>query len=109
MAQASNVIAFPGSEKITFEALKIDADKIIAKYDEHRHFVFVAIQMLSKSPAALKKSCADIERGRFNGLGRDAVANLISDFEEISKDFHALSEMLDSSAARLTAAHRGLV
>lgn len=108
MAQASNVIAFPGSEKIAFKALKIDAKKILTKYDEHRHFVYVAVELLSKSPAALKKSCARIAEAG-SAIEVDAVERLITDFEELSKDFHALGEMLDSSAARLTAAHRGLV
>lgn len=98
---AAQIIAFPLPEKITFRPLKISAGQVIDCYDHHRGPVFLAVNLLSKTPADLKEECG--------AAGGDKIPSLISEFEAMSRDFRALSEMLDSSAARLSAAHRGLV
>lgn len=104
MAQAAQIIPFP-SNKLTFKAIKIDVDKVIAGYDRNRPYVAIAVKFLTLTPAKLKQSVSRMQKD----LKDEPVTRLIADFESLSKDYAAMSEMLDTAAARLTAGHRNLI
>lgn len=111
VAQAANVIAFP-TNKLSFKALKIDAKAVIGKYDGHRQYVAFALALLSKTPAKLKKDINRLSKTIEGGqtvLKGDVVGGLISDFENMTKDYLGLAEIMDAAAARLIAAQRGLI
>src|SRR6266446_6064067 len=97
----AQIIAFP-SKKLTFRAMKIDVDKVLASYDRNRSFVAVAVKTLTLTPHKLKQSCGRMQKT----IAEEPVTKLIADFDGLSKDFVAMSEMLDSAAARLEAANR---
>lgn len=93
MAQAANVIAFPGTE-LTFKPMKIDGLKVMRAYDRNRAFIAVAVKVLTMTPLQIKQSIPKMQK-------HEPVSHLIEDLERLSKDCIAMGEMLDTAAARL--------
>lgn len=104
MAQAAQIIPFP-SKKLTFKPMKIDLSKVLASYDAKRSYVVATVKLLGMSPKKVRQSVVTMR----DDIAVDAAARLITDLEELSRDFLALSEMADAAAARLTAGHRNLI
>ena len=104
MSQAANIIAFP-SNKLTFRAMKIDVDKVMARYDYNRTLVVYAVTVLTLAPKKVRQTVLKIDKE----TEKETVSKLIADFESMSKDFVAMSEMLDAAAARLEAGRRNLI
>jgi hypothetical protein len=105
ISHAANVISFP-SNKITFKAVKIDANKVMANYDYNRRLVLFAIKILTLRPKKLRQSVLKIGKT----IEDESVARLIADFENLSEDFFpTISDVLAAAAARLIAVDRNLI
>ena len=89
-------------------AAKIDIPKALKQYEENKRYIGMALHMLTKTPAALRKDVTLIQaRGHEDKLPADAVERLASDFDTIADECEAFCELLRSCSARLTAVRLG--
>jgi hypothetical protein len=106
MAQAAQIVSLP-VEKLTFTAEVINLKKVLAKYDDNRSMVAIAMTTLTKSPAEMKKFVAKMEAA--GDLPDDIVSITIDNYSELAADFEALAGLIRSAAARMTVVQQRLI
>lgn len=106
MPQAANVIPLP-VEKFTFEAVEFEGTKMPDQYTSNSVYVAMLQKILECSPKQLKKALSRLEGS--DQCGDEPVEKLIADFEEVAKDYAALSELFETGAARLIAVKNKLI
>jgi hypothetical protein len=89
----------------SFEPCKFKGNLVIEKYKHHTFAVGMCKEFLKMTPAEMKIAVAKIDAMP----GVDSTEDLIKEFESISKDLAAFSEMFDDAATRLTIINAKLV
>jgi hypothetical protein len=87
----------------SFEPCKFKDALVIEKYKHYTFAVGMCQRFLEMTPAEMKAAVAKID------AMPDSTGDLIKEFESISKDLAAFSEMFDDAAARLTIVNAKLV
>jgi hypothetical protein len=100
MVEADNIVAFP-DPKITFDPIIINIDQSMRSYDDRRAYAMCALTLMTKPPAEV--------RAFSDRLSQDELDHLLAAFEKCVESFAALSEVVNSARARLTAAKAKLV
>lgn len=105
MAQATNVIHLPHPD-FSFKPLNFLGRDLLKMYQANEVFVSMIQRLLELTPAEMKEKVGAMNAS----VGSDeGVAELIGNLNSVTKDFEALRDMSETTAARLIAVHAKLV